>query len=79
MRKPGSALRICMANHCAAELEMPRSGSWLQIAAIKKTTKEEEQRHRQAIFDMAHEVSFSIEQLVWCALDTTRRLRKLGI
>ena len=70
---------ICTADHCAAEVEMPRSGSWLQIAAVKKTTKEEEQRHRQATFDMAHEVSFNIEQLVRCALDTTRGLRKLGI
>ena len=54
-------------------------GSWLQIAAVKKTIKEEEQRHRQTTVDTAHEVSFSIEEYVWCAFDAPRRLCQRGI
>ncbi len=54
-------------------------GAWLQIAAVKKTIKEEEQRHRHTTADTAHEVSFSIEEYVWCAFDTPRRLCQCGI
>ena len=45
-------------------------GSWVQIAVIKKTVKEEEQRHRQTTSDMARKVTFSTEKYLQQALNT---------